>query len=485
MNKYFFTIFLMVGTVLIVNSCAQSEVENAFPALDFSQPVDLQDPGDNTNRLFVVEKAGIISVFQNSDDAKTKGTFLDIRERVNSGGSEEGLLGLAFHPHFQNSQYFYVDYTAANPRRTVISRFVVSSANPDSADPNSETVILEVSQPFSNHNGGQIAFGSDGYLYIALGDGGSGGDPDGNGQNRATLLGSILRIDVNTTSGGRNYAIPPDNPFAANTNGYREEIFAYGLRNPWRFSFDPVTKKLWAGDVGQNLYEEIDIIEKGRNYGWNIMEGFHCYNSAACDTAGLTLPVWEYGHNSSGGIAVTGGFVYRGTQLPELYGKYIYADYGSGRIWSLSYSSNDTVNTELLKTSLNISSFGTDRFNELYMCAFDGKIYRFKLAANGLKGKLQNKPAAYSLKQNYPNPFNPVTNIPFFLRTGTRVEIAVFNVKGSLIKMLTDKFWPAGEHILSWNGRNEYGIIQPSGIYFCRMQVGGITNENRRMLLLK
>ncbi len=344
---------------------------------------------------------------------------------------------------------------------------------------------MEVSQPFSNHNGGQIAFGPDGYLYIALGDGGSGGDPDGNGQNRATLLGSILRIDANTASGARNYAIPPDNPFAGNSQGFREEIFAYGLRNPWRFSFDPVTKKLWAGDVGQNLYEEIDIIEKGRNYGWNIMEGFHCYSSATCDTAGLTLPVWEYGHNSSGGIAVTGGFVYRGTQLPELYGKYIYADYGSGRIWSLSYSDNDTVNTELLKTSLNISSFGTDRFNELYMCAFDGKIYRFKLAANGLKGKLQNKPEAYSLKQNFPNPFNPVTNIPFFLREGARVEIAVFNVEGRLIKTLTDKFWSAGNHILKWNGGSASGVTQPSGIYFYRMRVGGQRNISKSMLLLK
>jgi glucose/arabinose dehydrogenase len=269
-----------------------------------------------------------------------------------------------------------VNYTASSPNRTVISRFTVSAANADRADVNSEQVLLTYSQPYSNHNGGQISFGSDGFLYIAVGDGGSGGDPQDNGQNRSTLLGTILRIDVNKQENGNQYGIPPDNPFV-NSGNFRPEIFAYGLRNPWRFSFDTETKQLWTGDVGQNAYEEIDIIEKGGNYGWNTMEGKHCFSpSSGCATSGLKLPVWEYGRSE--GVSITGGFVYRGSSLKSLIGKYIYADYGSRKIWSLDVSTNPPVNTELMEPDFNISSFGVDENNELFMCAFDGKIYRLE-----------------------------------------------------------------------------------------------------------
>ncbi|MBI1926737.1 PQQ-dependent sugar dehydrogenase, partial [Candidatus Poribacteria bacterium] len=245
-------------------------------------------------------------------------------------------------------------------------------------DKNSELVVLEIAQPFSNHNGGQIAFGPDGYLYIGMGDGGSGGDPFGNGQNLKTLLGAILRIDVNTTVGNQNYGIPPSNPYVGNPGGFREEIYAYGLRNPWRFSFDPLTHWLWAADVGQNDYEEIDIIQSGENYGWNVMEGLHCFNPRfGCDTKGMELPIWEYDHRS--GQSITGGFVYRGNNVPELRGAYIYADFVSGRLWSLRYDGiNPVENRELLRTNLSIASFGTDQEDELYICAFDGKIYRLK-----------------------------------------------------------------------------------------------------------
>jgi glucose/arabinose dehydrogenase len=251
--------------------------------LSFSRPVDLQDPGDGSGRLFIVEQAGVILVFQNSPGASSAEVFLDIRPLVDNAGNEEGLLGLAFHPDYGDNGLFFVNYTASGPDCTVIARYRPDPRDTWRADPDSAQEILSFEQPFSNHNGGQLAFGPDGYLYIAVGDGGSGGDPLGHAQNRSTLLGSLLRIDVDSPSGGRPYGIPPDNPFAGNTQGWREEIFAYGLRNPWRFSFDPPTGRLWAADVGQNAYEKIDLIVSGGNYGWNLMEGNHCYLETNCD----------------------------------------------------------------------------------------------------------------------------------------------------------------------------------------------------------
>jgi glucose/arabinose dehydrogenase len=356
-------------------------VEVAFPNLSFVRPVDLQQPADGTNRLFVVEQRGVISVFERDTNVSTKNTFLDIQSRVRDIGNEEGLLGLAFHPDYASNGYFYLNYTASDPRRTVIARYTVSTTAPNVANEDSAWVILEIEQPFINHNGGGIAFGPDGYLYIGMGDGGSGGDPLGSGQDLNTLLGAMLRIDVNTTDGAKNYGIPDSNPFAGNSNGFREEIYAYGLRNPWRFSFDPVTGWLWAGDVGQNAYEEIDIIQSGKNYGWNVMEGLHCFSPrVGCETRGLALPIWEYDH--SVGQSITGGLVYHGANVSELNGAYIYADFVSGRLWALRYDgSNSAENTELLKTNLSIASFGIDRNSELYICAFDGKIYRLKPTA--------------------------------------------------------------------------------------------------------
>ncbi len=378
--------FIMLATV---SGCSSGGNEvpvtyravSAFPNLSFTRPVDLQHAGDNTNRIFVVEQEGVISVFANNASVASKKTFLDIKSKVNDSGNEEGLLGLAFHPNYETNGYFYVNYTASSPRRTVISRFKVSTADPDIADAASELIILEFAQPYSNHNGGQVSFGPDGFLYIATGDGGSGGDPDENGQNRATLLGKILRIDVNSQEDGNEYAIPADNPFKENGSGYREEIYAYGLRNPWRFSFDVPTNRLWAGDVGQNAYEEIDIIEKGGNYGWDTMEGKHCFEpSSGCNQSGLKLPIWEY--NRDQGISITGGFVYRGPTLDGLTGKYIYADFGTRSVWALNVSNlAKPVNNKLLQADFNISSFGVDQNNELYLCGFDDKIYKLEKVA--------------------------------------------------------------------------------------------------------
>jgi glucose/arabinose dehydrogenase len=254
----------------------------------------------------------------------------------------------------------------------------VNSSTPEVADPASEEVLLTYRQPFSNHNGGKIAFGKDGYLYIATGDGGSGGDPKNNGQDRKTLLGKILRIDVDKASEKIKYSIPSDNPFKDNKQGYREEIYAYGLRNVWRFSFDHVTGMLWAGDVGQNALEEIDIIEKGGNYGWRIMEGQDCFQPDNCKKDNLILPIWSYRQGSSTGRSITGGYVCRDKTLPALEGRYIYGDFVSGNIWALTYSGKRALKNDLVANLADgLSSFGEDKDKNLYVLAYgSGKVYK-------------------------------------------------------------------------------------------------------------
>lgn len=264
---------------------------DAFPGLKFNMPVEFVSPNDATNRNFVVAQRGKIHVFANQVDVKETKVFLDIESKVTAGG-ERGLLGLTFHPNFKSNGYFYLNYTRNNPGlETVISRFTANKSNPDVADPGSEEILLTFKQPYSNHNGGKIAFGNDGFLYIGVGDGGSGGDPQKHGQNRTSLLGKILRIDVNKSSGALKYAIPRNNPYQGNTQGFKEEIFAYGIRNPWKFSFDKATGDLWVGDVGQNKTEEIDIVKNGGNYGWNTMEAEDCFGKPDCDTNNMILPV--------------------------------------------------------------------------------------------------------------------------------------------------------------------------------------------------
>ena len=350
-------------------------LENAFPGLMFVRPVDLRQAPEGSNAFFVVEQAGNILAFENDPTASDFDVFLQIQARVSRENNEEGLLGMAFHPQYAQNGYFYVYYSAANPRRSVVSRFRVS-ANPLRADHESEMILLEILQPFGNHNGGQLQFGPDGYLYIGLGDGGSGGDPQGNGQNPRTLLGSLLRIDVNGSSDGRNYAIPPDNPFAGNSEGFHEEIYAYGLRNPWRFSFDRETGWLWLADVGQERLEEINVIESGGNYGWSTMEGTLCFRpSDGCDRTGLELPIWVY--NRTLGGSVSGGYVYRGTSIPALQGRYIYGDFLSGRVWALHYDGGEPQTQQIAGGGNQISGFGQDRAGEVYVLTFNNDILRF------------------------------------------------------------------------------------------------------------
>ncbi len=380
---------LLIAIATLLAACAPSSAQEyavveAFPSLEFRRPVDLQSPRDGSGRLFVVEQDGVIRVFPNRPDVRASDVFLDIRDQVNTNGNEMGLLGLAFSPRFATDKTFYVDYTASKLTRrlTRIARFT-AGRDGQSANRETEDVVIEIAQPFSNHKGGQVAFGPDGMLYIAMGDGGSAGDPHGNGQDRGALLGKLLRLDVSQPP----YVIPSDNPFRGNTRGWKEEVWAYGLRNPWRFSFDRKTGELWAGDVGQVTYEEINLIEKGKNYGWDCREGKHAYQPAsersdAC--AGVAAnefvdPVWEYGRQE--GISVTGGYVYRGRALPDLVGWYVYADYGSGRIWALRKNGNAVDNRLLVDSDIMISSFGVDEADELYLCAHDfrnepTKIYK-------------------------------------------------------------------------------------------------------------
>jgi glucose/arabinose dehydrogenase len=330
---------------------------------DFRRPVDVQDPGDG--RLFVVEQRGRIRVVQGG--AVLPDLFIDLTDRVGVFGNEQGLLGLALHPDFASNGLLYVNYTDLNGD-TVISRFQLS-ADPSRADPSSERTLLQYDQPYPNHNGGGMAFGPDGYLYIGSGDGGSAGDPHGNGQRLDTFLGKLLRIDVDH---GDPYAIPPDNPFPS-----RPEVWAYGLRNPWRFSFDPLTGDLYIGDVGQNQWEEVDFqaggSPGGANYGWSILEGTHIYEGGA--TVGLTLPVAEYSHDVN--CSVTGGVVVRDPSLPELEGVYLYGDYCSGLVWGLVRDpSGAWLSAVLFQTGFNISSFGKGQAGEVYLLDHNGALYR-------------------------------------------------------------------------------------------------------------
>lgn len=347
---------------------------DAFPKLTFDMPIEFTHAGDGTSKVYVVEQKGIIKAFDNKETADQASIFLDIRSKVTSGG-EMGLLGLAFHPDYKNNGYFYVNYNRSEPtRQTVIARY---KATGGVANAGSETILFTYDQPYTNHKGGKIAFGPDGYLYIATGDGGSGGDPQNNAQNLKNLLGKMLRVDVNATTKG-NYGIPSDNPFINNTAGNREEIFAYGLRNPWKFSFDPETKNLWAGDVGQNEVEEIDIIVKGANFGWKIKEGNECYqNNANCIMSSLISPVFSYKQGSDG-RSVTGGAVYRGKKIPELVGKYVFGDYVSGKIWALNYDGKQiaTKSDVTIDNVSTIAAFGEDADHELFLIDYSGgKIY--------------------------------------------------------------------------------------------------------------
>ena len=342
------------------------EMVDAFPQLKYAgwegitedgrvqklRPIVLTHAGDGSNRIFVATQGGVIHVFKNDPAATSTQKFLDISKQTQDWQTddEEGLLGLAFHPQYKQNGYFYVYYSSASePRMSVVSRFSVSGDDPNRADPASEQVVMKIKQPFANHNGGSIAFGPDGKLYIALGDGGGRNDPLGHGQKLDSWMGTILRIDVDKQADGNNYAVPEDNPFVGRA-GVKPEIYAYGFRNIWRMSFDRQTGALWAADVGQDLWEEIKVAEAGGNYGWSIREASYGFSNSDVRPADAPLaPAWEYDHRV--GKSITGGYVYRGKKLPKLVGKYVYADYVTGHIWALDY---DTETGEARGSSLRL-----------------------------------------------------------------------------------------------------------------------------------
>ena len=351
---------------------------DAFPAITltrvaggFAQPLLITHAGDGSGRMFVVERGGLIRILR--DGVVEPRPFLDLSARVRTLGSEQGLLGLAFPPDYASRRHFYVNYTGTlGVGDTVVARYR-ASADADLADPASGQTLLRQAQPFPNHNGGHLAFGPDGHLYIGLGDGGPAGDPFGNAQKPATLLGKLLRIDVE--AGASTYAIPADNPFG-------NAIWATGLRNPWRFSFDRATGDLYIADVGQNAYEEVNFQPAaspgGQNYGWNVMEGMHCYKDADCERAGLTPPVAEYAHGA-GDCSITGGHVYRGDRHPALRGVYLYGDFCSGRLWGLRRDAAGWASALLLESGLNVSSFGEDESGEVYLTDYGrGEVYRIE-----------------------------------------------------------------------------------------------------------
>ena len=406
-------VFIFVSAGFAETNLPALNLRNAFPDLKFTRPLWMTEAPDGSKRLVVVEQGGIVYLLPKGRDSKEAKTFLDISDRHPYRENEEGLLALAFHPQFKTNGLFYIFYSQQNPRRSVLSEIRVSKTDRDQADLATERILFEVRRPFWNHDGSTLIFGPDGFLYISLGDGGSAGDPYNNGQNGHTLLAKILRIDVNTRSGSLAYGIPGDNPFVAldaagNSNAIpfdagpepvRPEIWAYGLRNVWRMSFDRETGELWAADVGQDRWEEIDIITKGGNYGWSIREGFHPFdyyrNKRPQAPQGTPIePIIEYGHNDvfarqsrfpdhGTGVSITGGYVYRGKKLPSLRGVYVYADFEVGTIWGLRYDKGQLATHGVLvpqNPSRKISSFAEDRDGELYVIAFDGTIYEFVAA---------------------------------------------------------------------------------------------------------
>lgn len=422
MKKFFFLSFFILQITTFVQ--AQNIILESFGP-SFSQPVEIKNAGDD--RLFVVEKSGVIKIL-NSDGSVNATPFLDITSIVGSSGGEQGLLGLAFHPNYPTNPNFYVDYTNTSGN-TVIANYTVSG-DPDIAN-TSGNILLTISQPYTNHNGGCINFGPDGYLYIATGDGGDAGDPGNRAQSLNVLLGKLLRIDVDN---GSPYGIPSDNPYLNDGDSTTlPEIWSYGLRNPWKFSFDSLTNDIWIADVGQNEYEEINLAQSTQsaiNYGWRCYEGNNAYNTSGCAASStMTFPVAEYSHNNSGNFkcSITGGYIYRGTQQTSLQGKYIFADYCSGEIGVLSDSGSWNY-TFSNANSGNWVTFGEDVNGELYVADIStGNIYKL------LEENLSVDEYAFNQIKMYPNPSKGHVNFDFSKVDTNNIQIDLFSIQGKLI----------------------------------------------------
>lgn len=468
---------LVCTLIAVTPVLAEYTLENAFPALTFSGPTDIQHAGDGTNRLFVTEKSGRIWVLRNFNGETQKSLFLDLSDKVGVIG-EAGLLGIAFHPDYASNGYFYVTYVTPHPYHSILARYTVG-AFPNIARDDSELIIIDSPQTSFIHNGGQIAFGPDGYLYYGMGD----TSERRYAQELDSIKGSLLRIDVDTTTVTDNYGIPPDNPFAGNNIGDCEEIYAYGFRNPWRFSIEPTTGRIWLSDVGEDTYEEINLIKKGGNYGWYFMEGFECLDPNRCDFSEYDLkpPLYVYDHTQ--GLAIIGGAVYRGKTLWELAGNYLYADYSSGNVWALRFDGAFPPSARtLISNAPFLLTFGTDQFGEPLFGGGDGKLYRITAVPSAVESV---SPPATRVLGNYPNPFNPETTLRY--ETGNRgfVALRVFSADGRLVRTINIGEVPPGSHAATWNGRNDRGHTAPTGVYYYVLTLDGTHAGTGKMVLLK
>jgi glucose/arabinose dehydrogenase len=463
---------------------AQYVLERAFPDLSFTAPTDIHPANDGTNRMFVLEKNGYIRVFDADYHTDVVKTFLDISYKVRIAG-EAGLLGLAFDPKYAANGEFYIFYVTKYPSHAIVSRMKVSS-DPDAADPNSEEILIDA--PYSDpgnayHNGGQLAFGRDGYLYIAMGD----NKVSASAQDLADLQGSILRIDVHVNPapvgfGTPLYQVPAGNPFARNTSGYRPEIYAYGFRNPWRFNIDPYTNEIFVCDVGENTYEEIDIIKPGGNYGWPLMEGPACYPPGVCDTTGkdLRLPLYSYTHDD--GSAIVGGCRYWDARLPELAGIFVFADYTSGVVWGLHYDGAGVPERfDLANGVPSMFCVGSGFDNDVLMGSLDGQIYRLARIATPVRPLAPRS----HLAGNFPNPFNPSTTIRYVLDHDADVRLDIVSVSGERVRHFEFSRAGAGSHEVRWQGETDRNMHVASGVYYCRMIVDGMAVDSSRLVLVQ
>lgn len=445
--------------------------ETQFDGTTFNYPSGLRF-GPEGDDLYVLEHRGLIKMIPNYRAGADVSVFLDLSDRMSTDPAGE-LLGLAFHPDYIENGLFYVRYKLENPHRTLLSRFSRSDHDLFQADVNSEVILFEFETPgnAANHHGGDLAFGLDGYLYLSMGDGGTQYDVAGRAQSLESLLGKVLRIDVNGSDGGLPYAIPPDNPFVGQGPNVREEIFATGFRNPWRLSIDELTGDIWVGDVGEEEWEEINLVTAGGNYGWPIMEGPNCLLHQPCNTDGLIPPVWAYGREL--GISVTGGYVYRGNDMPGLVGKYVFADWGYGNVWALDPNEDPAEPEQIAKTPFNMTSFAEDASGEFFVTRyFHGTIA--KLVGPGSTSHERELPSSESvtLHPPYPNPASGRAAVQFESRRGDRVRLALFDVLGREVARLADgRVFDEGPTIVEFSTAD-----LPSGLYILRLetQEGGV-----------
>ena len=481
-------ILLSLALVAAASASAQTAAVDAF-GVDVFAPVDLVMAPGQPDRVYIAEQGVVgpgfaprVRTLVPGDAAAT--TFVDLGSGVLAGG-EAGLLGLAFHPDYAANGRLFVSYTARSPRRSVVAELARSATDPLQADLATARVVLEVDQPDGNHNGGQIGFGPDGFLYIALGDGGGAGDPGNHGQRPSTLLGSILRIDVDARPDGAAYGIPDANPFAQTDGPERDEVYAYGFRNPWKFAFDDATGDLWVMDVGQDVWEEVNRVEAGQNYGWNVTEGPECF-LAGCDPGAFAAPVFSYPHdNATGGFSISGGMVYRGSALPSLDGRVLYADYVTRRVWALDPDGDDPDHELLLTTSRGDNNAGISAVRQgpggeayILVYSFNGPTRILRLESVGVAAEPEPDRAA-SLQLAGPNPFSRATALTVGLGGGGPARVTLHDALGRELAVLFD-----GALAPSASRRIEVpGEALPPGVYAVRLATERLTVARQLVLI--